>query len=226
MSDSHSDDDGVIGYQATTVTPAMRQPIAAAALPSIRILPAVSFIRSTRRCSCGGEIRLREVEAGLERRHVKRQGLLLLPELAVERLLHLRHLDPEQVREHAVVDHVAHETPQPRVGTHGRHDLVERHRVKGQVGPERLRASSARRRRALRRTRASARPPSPSPDSARRRGRFPSCGRCTRACWRGWCTTWAGPRCSTGTGSCPTPGCPSGRWSGSGSGWRSGCRSR
>ena len=36
---SQSDDDGVIGYQATTVTPAIRQPIAAAVLPSIRILP-------------------------------------------------------------------------------------------------------------------------------------------------------------------------------------------
>ena len=39
MSDSHSDDDGVIGYQATTVTPAIMQPMAAAALPSRRILP-------------------------------------------------------------------------------------------------------------------------------------------------------------------------------------------
>src|ERR1051326_2420397 len=44
MSDSHSDDDGVIGYQATTVTPAIMQPMAAAALPSMRILPVVSFI--------------------------------------------------------------------------------------------------------------------------------------------------------------------------------------
>ena len=46
MSDSQSDEDGVIGYHATTVTPAIMQPIAAAALPSMRILPAVSFIGS------------------------------------------------------------------------------------------------------------------------------------------------------------------------------------
>src|SRR5260370_39913566 len=46
MSDSHSEEDGVIGYHATTVTPAIMQPIAAAALPSIRILPAVAFLRS------------------------------------------------------------------------------------------------------------------------------------------------------------------------------------
>src|SRR5688500_18918143 len=46
MSDSHKDDEGVIGYQATTVTPAIMHPMAAAWLPSIRILPAVSFIAS------------------------------------------------------------------------------------------------------------------------------------------------------------------------------------
>ena len=38
---SQSDDDGVIGYHATTVTPAIMAPMAAAALPSIRIFPAV-----------------------------------------------------------------------------------------------------------------------------------------------------------------------------------------
>src|SRR6266536_5783060 len=52
MSDSHSDEDGVIGYHATTVTPAIMQPMAAAALPSMRILPAVSFIASMKKGSC------------------------------------------------------------------------------------------------------------------------------------------------------------------------------
>jgi hypothetical protein len=52
MSDSQSEDDGVIGYHATTVTPAIMQPMAAAALPSMRILPAVSFIGSTKNGSC------------------------------------------------------------------------------------------------------------------------------------------------------------------------------
>src|SRR5947207_13761407 len=46
IKDSQSEDEGVMGYQATTVTPAIMQPIAAAVLPSIRILPAVSFIGS------------------------------------------------------------------------------------------------------------------------------------------------------------------------------------
>src|SRR5215813_14984541 len=54
ISDSHNDDDGVIGYHATTVTPAIMQPMAAAALPSIRILPAVSFIGSMKNGSCLG----------------------------------------------------------------------------------------------------------------------------------------------------------------------------
>src|SRR5579864_5713063 len=52
ISDSHSEDEGVIGYQATTVTPAIMQPMAAAAFPSIRILPAVSFIGSMTYGSC------------------------------------------------------------------------------------------------------------------------------------------------------------------------------
>src|SRR5438477_5678113 len=52
ISDSQSDDDGVIGYQATTVTPAIMQPIAAAALPSTRIFPAVAFIFSMTNGSC------------------------------------------------------------------------------------------------------------------------------------------------------------------------------
>jgi len=43
---SGSEDDGVIGYHATTVTPAIMQPIAAAALPSMRIMPCVLFSRS------------------------------------------------------------------------------------------------------------------------------------------------------------------------------------
>src|SRR5712692_5038470 len=52
MSDSQSDEDGVIGYHATTVTPAIMQPMAAAALPSIRILHAVSFMDSIEYGSC------------------------------------------------------------------------------------------------------------------------------------------------------------------------------
>src|SRR6187551_299235 len=47
MSVSGSDDDGVMGYHATTVAPAIMQPSAAAALPSTRIMPAVLSIRST-----------------------------------------------------------------------------------------------------------------------------------------------------------------------------------
>src|ERR1019366_2830056 len=51
---STSDDEGVMGYQVTTVQPANMAPSAQAALPSMMILPAVSFIRSTfHRCAAG-----------------------------------------------------------------------------------------------------------------------------------------------------------------------------
>jgi hypothetical protein len=43
---STSEDDGVMGYQVTTVHPANMQPSAAAELPSIIILPAVLSMRA------------------------------------------------------------------------------------------------------------------------------------------------------------------------------------
>jgi hypothetical protein len=54
MSDSQSDDEGVMGYQPTKVTPAIMHPIAAAALPSIRIMPAVLSIGWITNGSCFG----------------------------------------------------------------------------------------------------------------------------------------------------------------------------
>jgi hypothetical protein len=56
MSDSQSDEDGVIGYHATTVTPAIRHPMAAAALPSIRSLPSLAFIRSARNAALDSKV--------------------------------------------------------------------------------------------------------------------------------------------------------------------------
>src|ERR1035437_6363502 len=44
---STSEEEGVIGYQVTTVQPANMAPSAQAALPSMMILPAVSYTRST-----------------------------------------------------------------------------------------------------------------------------------------------------------------------------------
>jgi hypothetical protein len=43
---STSEDEGVMGYQVTTVHPANMQPRAAAELPSMMILPAVLSMRS------------------------------------------------------------------------------------------------------------------------------------------------------------------------------------
>src|SRR5262245_12642950 len=47
MRASGSEDEGVIGYHATTVTPANMHPMAAAELPSTRIWPSVLFMRCT-----------------------------------------------------------------------------------------------------------------------------------------------------------------------------------
>src|SRR5580693_3115020 len=49
---SHKLDDGVMGYQVTTETPAKRAPIAQAELPSIIILPSVLYMGSTKNGSC------------------------------------------------------------------------------------------------------------------------------------------------------------------------------
>ncbi len=138
MSDSHSEEDGVIGYHATTVTPAIRQPMAAAWLPSIRILPLGLVHALGAEAGLLAKRRLGVVEPGLERGHVQRQRLLLLRQLLGERLLHLAQLDVEQVRQRAVVDHVAHQAAQLGVGADGGDQLVERHRVERQVGPQRL----------------------------------------------------------------------------------------
>ena len=133
----------------------------------------------------------------------------------------------EQLREHAVVDHVLDEAAQLGV-------RADRRRRSCRTAPDR---TSGRSRSVVelerlvvehgaRPARATARLPSPSRRSSRRGSRLPSCGRCSRPCWRGWCTRSAGRRCSTGTCSCPTPGCPSGRWSAGGRGWPSGCPTR
>src|SRR5512135_3400613 len=56
MNASQSEDDGVIGYHEATVAPPNMQPIAAAALPSMMILPAVRSIRSTRYGDFSGKL--------------------------------------------------------------------------------------------------------------------------------------------------------------------------
>ena len=83
-------------------------------------------------------VALREVLLGVrvargERGLVERHGLGLLAELPVQGLLHLGHLDPEQLRQDAVVDHVAHEAAQLGVRADRLDELVERHRVEHQV---------------------------------------------------------------------------------------------
>ena len=79
MRASASEEDGVIGYQARTVTPAIMQPIAAAALPSMMILPAVAFMRSSRKGSVFVRFFCGPVEAAADRLHVDLDRLLPCP---------------------------------------------------------------------------------------------------------------------------------------------------
>ena len=75
--------------------------------------------------------------ARLDRAPVQIGGLgLARAELLEQRLANLVHLDAEQVRQHAVVDHVAHQLAQPRLGADRAHQLVERDRVEVQVGAQ------------------------------------------------------------------------------------------
>ena len=83
------------------------------------------------------QVLLRVLGAGLERAHVQVGRLHLLAELLARRLLHLAHVDAEQLREHAVVDHVLDQAAQLGVGADAGDDLVERHRVEGEVVAQR-----------------------------------------------------------------------------------------
>ena len=56
MSCSTTEEEGVMGYQLTTVTPANMAPMAAAALPSMMIFPAVSFMGAMVWGSCLGRL--------------------------------------------------------------------------------------------------------------------------------------------------------------------------
>src|SRR5262249_3124008 len=76
------------------------------------------------------------VGAGLQRPHVEVGRLRLLAELLPERLFHLPHVDAEEVREHAVVDHVLDEAAELGVGADRGDDLVERHRIEREVGAQ------------------------------------------------------------------------------------------
>ena len=100
---SISEVDGVMGYHATTVTPANTAPMPHAALPSMMILPLVWFIRSMKYGSCLVNVVLRVIEARLHRAEVEIEDLLLLGKLLAQPALH-----------HAKIDVAAAAPPRPR----------------------------------------------------------------------------------------------------------------
>ena len=101
------------------------------------ILPAVAFMRSTRYGIGLGEGLGGVIEARLGGAPVQLGGLgLALAELLHQRLVDLFHFDGEQLRHHAVVDHVADQLAQLGIRADRRHQLVEGHGVEVQVGAQ------------------------------------------------------------------------------------------
>ena len=174
-----SDEDGVIGYQATTVTPANMQPMRRGGVAFDQDLARRSCSsarrgtgRASSRCVCG------VLEAGVERAHVERQRLRLLAQLLGRAPSPSRRArSSSSYDEHAVVDHVRDEPAQLGVG-------ADRRRRSCRTAPDRRSRSVAQRVQLQRLVvdarprpaRATARPRAPSPGSSRRGSRSPSCG--------------------------------------------------
>ena len=114
------------------------QPIAAAALPFDQDLAGRLVHPLDVKRVLFGEVRFGEVPTGLQRALVQRDGFRFLAELPLERLSHERHVDAEQLRQNAVINHVADKSAQLGVGANRRDELIEGHRIEGQVGTQRV----------------------------------------------------------------------------------------
>src|SRR3989304_336746 len=100
MSDSTSDEDGVMGYQATTGDAGPAGPQAADGGGLVALdedLAGREIHRLEREGILLCEIGLGKVPAGLGSRLVERPGLSLLPHLPAERLVHERQVDPQEL---------------------------------------------------------------------------------------------------------------------------------
>ena len=125
--------EGVIGYHATTVTPAKTAPMPQAALPSMMILPAVCIHPLDEERVLLGQIRLGIVEARLDGAEVQIEDLLLLGELAQQAALHHAQIDGQHLGDDAHVDHVLDQLAQLGLGTDGGRDLVEGNGIEDEI---------------------------------------------------------------------------------------------
>ena len=120
----------------TRQSPLRRQtprPLPQAALPSMMILPLVSFIGSITNGSCLMNVGLRVFQACLYRAEVQVEDLLLLGKLLLQAALHNSKINLQYLSHRAHVHHVLHEFAQLGFGTNGRSNLVERHRIANDV---------------------------------------------------------------------------------------------
>ncbi len=109
------------------------QPSAAAELPSMMILPAVLSIRCDAERILLRQIGLGVVESRLRRAQVQVRGLHLLRKLLANGLLNLAHVDVEQLRHDADIDHVLHQLAQLGFRTDGSDQFVVRDGIEGQI---------------------------------------------------------------------------------------------
>ena len=130
---SISEVDGVMGYHATTVTPANTAPMPHAALPSMMILPLVSFIRSMKYGSCLVNVAFAYSNPACTAPKFRSKTFCFLANCLRSTALHHRQVDPQQLRHRAHVHHVLDQLAQLGFGAYRLRDLVERHRVEDHV---------------------------------------------------------------------------------------------
>ena len=82
---------------------------------------------------CGGVIK-----TCLRGGHIQVGGFYFPGKLLAQRRFHLLHLDAENLRDHAHINHVLDQLAQLGLGTHGSNDLVVRNGVEDQVRAQRI----------------------------------------------------------------------------------------
>ncbi len=216
-----------MGYQVTTVTPAnMRAQRGGRVAVDDDLAAGLVHALDAEWVGLGAAKRRRSRNRPWRRSSSARRLSPCLANCLRERLLHLGHVEVEQLGHDADVDHVPDQLAQLGLGADRRRDLVVRDGVEGQVGAQLVELERLVVERDRARRQRQARLPSRSRGSWRSGNRFPSCARCNPSCWRGWCTRSEVRRCSTGTCSCRKLVLPSGKSCAAECCWRSASPSR
>ena len=133
---SGNDDDGVIGYQATTVAPANMQPKAAAAV-SVNNDFAGGLVHALDEIWIAlGEVGGGVIVSGFHGREIQVGGFHLFGKLLADRFIDFCDVDLKQLGHHAHVDHVLDQLAQLGLGTDRSDQLVVRNSVEDEIGTQ------------------------------------------------------------------------------------------